>query len=253
MVNSIPPTKRMLALFIPNAITGSAIFAGYLSIILTFRAEYDLAAAAIILASILDMFDGWAARALKSSTDFGVQFDSLADMVNYGVASAILYQFMYFESWGVIGIMLSFLPVLGAGIRLARFNVAADPDIPARYYVGLPTTIGALVLAGFVIFTNHMEHVLPIPQAAFMIAFISLLMVSNVQYEKSNILSLRYILKTRRVLTGLIILVSMVMIPQIAFFAWGMLYILVGVVQSAMRTFSRGNDKVKEAEIEDTW
>ncbi|RMG69865.1 MAG: CDP-diacylglycerol--serine O-phosphatidyltransferase, partial [Chloroflexi bacterium] len=187
------PTQT-IRLILPNAITGSAILAGYISILETFHGEYVIAAGFIIIACILDMLDGGVARIMKASTEFGEQFDSLADMVNYGVAPALMFYFLYFQEWGFIGAVLSFLPVCCAGIRLARFNVAADPDIPTKYFVGLPTTIAALVLAGFVIFVNQYPYDATL-QAAFLTIMTAFLMVSNIHYEKGNILSIRYILK----------------------------------------------------------
>ena len=245
---------RLIRLIVPNAITVGAILAGYVSILESFYGEYVIAAGFIIGAAILDMFDGRVARAMNATTEFGVEFDSLADLVNYGVAPALLFYFFYFEQWGVIGIILSFLPVCCAAIRLARFNVTSDPDIPTRYFIGLPTTIAALVLAGFVIFTNSLPFYYDSShEAAFIIITTALLMVSNIQYEKSNILSLRYILKTRRIITGIVIIASLILIPETAFFAWGLLYIMYGLMRSAIRTLLRGNDDDVEAIIDEEY
>lgn len=223
-------------LFIPNAVTALAILCGYIAIIETFQGNYVQAAYFIIAACILDMFDGRLARLMRSSSAFGVQFDSLADMVNYGVAPALLFYFAYFREWGVAGIILSFLPVCSAAVRLARYNVAADPDVPTTFFTGLPTTIAALVLAGFVIFAQAIALDMPSASAAALTGLMAFLMVSTVQYEKKNVLSLRYIRKTRRILTALIIGISLLAFPRIAFFAWGLLYILYGLVRSIFAT-----------------
>lgn len=245
---------RLIRVIVPNSITVAAILAGYVSILEAFYGDYVTAAVFIIVASVLDMFDGRVARAMNATSEFGVEFDSLADLVNYGVAPALLFYFLYFEQWAFLGIILSFLPVCCAAIRLARFNVTADPDIPTRYFIGLPTTIAALVLAGFVIFTNSLPYATDSShEAAFMIVTTALLMVSNVQFEKSNILSLRYIRKTRRIITGIIIVISMILFPQTAFFAWGLLYIIYGVSRSAVRTLLRGNDDDVEAIIDEEY
>lgn len=245
---------RLMRVIIPNAITIAAILAGYIAILESFYGEYLLAAGFIITAAVLDMFDGRIARAMNATSDFGVEFDSLADLVNYGVAPALLFYFLYFEQWGVVGMILSFLPVCCAAIRLARFNVTSDPDIPTRYFIGLPTTIAALVLAGFVIFTHSLPYDIDSShEAAFMVVTTALLMVSNIQYEKSNILSLRYIRKTRRIITAIIILGSLAFIPEVAFFAWGLLYIMYGVARSGVRTLLRGNDDDIEAIIDEEY
>jgi CDP-diacylglycerol--serine O-phosphatidyltransferase len=242
---------RKLRTLLPNLITIGAILAGYISIVEAFHGAYMNAAGLILFACVLDMLDGRVARAVKGTSEFGVEFDSLADMVNYGVAPALLYYLVYFQDWGIPGAILSFLPVCCASIRLARFNITADPDIPTKYFVGLPTTIAAVVLAGFVIFAGSLPQSGGIANAAaVLIAFTAILMVSDVQYEKSNILSLRYIRKTRRIITASIILVSMLVVPQTAFFAWGLLYIMYGAARSLYYTLRYGADKLTETEID---
>lgn len=245
------PVRRLRTL-LPNLITIGAILAGYISVVEAFNGAYLNAAGLILVACLLDMLDGRVARAVKGTSEFGVEFDSLADMVNYGVAPALLYYLLYFKAWGVPGAVLSFLPVCCASIRLARFNTTADPDIPTKYFVGLPTTISAVVMAGFVIFAAN----LPTPAAdiaaaaAVLTVFTAVLMVSDVQYEKSNILSPRYIRKTRRIITAIVILVSMLVVPQTAFFAWGLLYIMYGAARSLYYTLRYGADKLTETEID---
>lgn len=234
-------SRRFSRIIVPNAITATAIFAGYISILETFQGHYAAAAGFILLACLLDMLDGRVARMMRATSDFGVQFDSLADMVNYGVAPALLFYFLYFEHSGIVGIALSFLPVCCAAIRLARYNEDAHPAVPVTHFVGLPTTISALVLAGFVIFMQDMHSSQDASfQAALLMVMNALLMVSQVQYEKSNILSLRYIRKTRRVITGTVIVASLLLFPTFAFFAWGLLYILYGLTRSAIRTILSG-------------
>lgn len=236
---------RVSKAIFPNAITIGAVFAGYMSIIASFRADFVLAAACILLASLLDMLDGRVARMMNVSTEFGVQIDSLADVINYGVAPSLLFYLLYFEDLGLLGIALGFLPVACAAIRLARYNVTADPDIPSPYFVGLPSTMAAFVLAGWVVFAGDTYRDYGTPgMAALLVVILSLLMVSEVHYDKSNIFSLRYIRKTRRLLTLLVIVASVVLWPALAFFLWGWLYILFGLMRSAIITiwYARRDD-----------
>jgi phosphatidylserine synthase len=141
---------------------------------------------------------------------------------------------MYFQSWGFVGIVIGFLPIACAGIRLARFNVDSTLDIPRKtYFVGLPTTMSACLMAAFTIMVTGLATGENVPQvAALLIIMLAFLMISTVQYEKHNILSPRYILKTRRVITGTIIVLTGILFPQIAFFAWGLLYVLYGLCYS---------------------
>src|SRR5688500_13129210 len=109
MTKGIP--AKFPKVLIPNAITGSAIFAGYMSMMSTFQGEYTLAAWLILAACVLDMLDGRVARLMKASSEFGVQFDSLADVVNYGVAPSLLFHRLFFQNADFIGMAISFLPV----------------------------------------------------------------------------------------------------------------------------------------------
>jgi CDP-diacylglycerol--serine O-phosphatidyltransferase len=226
---------RFNRLVIPSAITLAAIFAGYLSILASISGYYKESAALILVAALLDMIDGRVARMINASSDFGVQIDSLADVVNYGLAPALLFYALFFEQLGVVGVAVSFLPVACAAIRLARYNVTADPDIPSAYFEGLPTTMAAFVMAAWVIFagTYYPEFGTP-AQAALVTIILSLLMISTVHYDKANIFSLRYIRKTRRLLTLMAIAVSIAVSPPLALFLWGWLYITYGLTRSAI-------------------
>lgn len=248
--NRLPIKKLRTQL--PNLVTMGAILAGYFAILEAFHGNFMQAAVLVLVACLLDMLDGRIARAMKITSEFGIEFDSLADMVNFGLAPSLLFYLMYFREWGMIGMILSFVPVGCAGIRLARYNCAADPDIPTTYYVGLPTTVAAAVMAAFILFTAHLPAITYVSQAAAILTvFVALLMVSNVQYEKSNILSPRYIRKTGRIITGGLIVTSIVLFPQTAFFAWGLSYIVYGLVRSAVYTVRYGRDDAAEKEIED--
>jgi len=232
-------------------ITVGAILAGYLSILEAFHGNFTSSAVLVLMACVLDMLDGRIARAMKITSEFGIEFDSLADMVNFGLAPSLLFYLIYFREWGILGMILSFLPVCCAGIRLARFNCAADPDIPTTYYIGLPTTVAAAVMAGFTLFISSLPAATYASEAAAgLTIFVALLMVSNVQYEKSNILSPRYIRKTQRIITGALIVLSVIIFPQTAFFAWGLSYILYGAVRSAVFILRYGRDDVTEKETD---
>jgi len=243
---------RRLRVVIPNIITIAAILAGYIAILEVFRGDYLAATALILFASVLDMLDGSIARAIDATSEFGVEFDSLADLINYGVAPSVLFYFLYFHTWGILGIMLSFLPIACGGIRLARFNTTSDPDIPTKYYIGLPTTVSAVVMMGFVIFIHSQPYIYDAPPAAALVTvLVSFLMISDVQYDKSNILSVRYILKTRRIITGMLIILSLALLPEIAFFAWGLLYIMYGATRSAIYMIWYKSDSIIETEIDE--
>ena len=139
-----------LRMLIPNLITVLAICAGLTGVRLAFEYRFDIAVGMVLLAAFLDGIDGRAARLLKSTSRFGAQLDSLADIVNFGVAPAlVLYAFVLDQarSFGWIAAMIY---VIAAGLRLARFNVMSERPSPARwqseYFIGIPAPAGAVVV-----------------------------------------------------------------------------------------------------------
>jgi CDP-diacylglycerol--serine O-phosphatidyltransferase len=228
------PSKSL----VPNTITILAVFFGYLSILETINENYLASAVFIMVAGILDMLDGRVARMMNASSPFGVQFDSLADVVNYGVAPSLLFYYAYFYAWGTWGIALSFLPMACVAVRLARYTAHAKHDAPTASFQGLPSTIAAMVMASFVLFA----HVpLPYQEASFglwallLVVMLSLLMVSDVRYDKSLLLPRKRKPSRWWVAWGALALAVM-LLPQVTFFLWSMSYVLWGVVKSAFGT-----------------
>ena len=214
---------------IPNAITGLAILAGYCALVSVLKQDYIQAAWLIVFAALLDFLDGYIARLINATSEFGVQFDSLADIVNYGVVPAMLYYAVYFDQWGILGVLLSFSLVLSAAVRLARFNARLDQDGPGSKdtFVGLPTTMSAFLLSGYLIFTGEMASNYGHPGLSVLIlVMVAFLMVSNVPYDKDNIQAFRITNRFQRLLLGAIILASLVFIPSVAVFVLGLLYVM---------------------------
>ncbi len=139
--------------FASNVLTSLNLFSGFFAIFLAFEKKFDLAFYLIIFGLIFDIADGRIARALRISSKFGVEFDSLADLVTFGIApSMILYNgiFHLIE----FGKLLSFIPALAVAIRLARFNVSVS-DKPREYFEGLSSPMGAFALVGpFMLFSD---------------------------------------------------------------------------------------------------
>jgi CDP-diacylglycerol--serine O-phosphatidyltransferase len=139
-----------LRVVIPNLITVLAICAGLSGIRLAFEGRFELAVAMVLAAAALDALDGRTARMLKGSSKFGAQMDSLADIVNFGVAPAlVLYSFLL-HLLGSLGWIAGLIFAIACALRLARFNVMAeDPDRPvwqSAYFVGIPAPAGALLV-----------------------------------------------------------------------------------------------------------
>lgn len=129
----------------PNFVTLLGLFSGFYSIIATLNGNYVMAAYATLIAFVFDGLDGKIARMLNASSEFGIQLDSLADLISFGVAPALLVYKWALEPYGRLGWMAAFLFVACAALRLARFNVQAK-RISNKFFVGLPSPAAAGVV-----------------------------------------------------------------------------------------------------------
>jgi CDP-diacylglycerol--serine O-phosphatidyltransferase len=163
-----PNLKRSLFL-LPNLITLSSVFCGLYAIVVASRAEtqasLDRAALLIVFALFFDMLDGRVARLTKTESAFGLQIDSLADVVSFGVAPALLAYRASLERLGWIGVAVAFCFLACGAIRLARFNVLSTdqsgaPAKPGKYIVGLPIPGAAGILVSLVVATQGMARLL---------------------------------------------------------------------------------------------
>lgn len=175
------PIKALL----PNLLTLLAICSGLTAIRFSVEDRFELAIGAIVIAAILDGLDGRVARFLNSESRFGAQMDSLADFVNFGVAPAMLLYFWNMSQAGNFGWICALVYVMGAGLRLARFNVMLEnpgsPEWQKNYFLGVPAPAAALVVL-LPVYLGQMGipdiRQLPLISAVFALA-IGLLMVSN--------------------------------------------------------------------------
>ncbi len=145
----IPPLRRGVYI-VPNLFTSGGLFAGFYSIICTLNEEYWLAAAMILVAQACDVLDGRVARLARATSSFGIQYDSLADLVAFGVAPGILVYQWALNQWGRWGWLASSLYVTCGALRLARFNVQIA-SVEKRHFVGLPIPAAADVIAATVL------------------------------------------------------------------------------------------------------
>src|SRR5262245_51557825 len=184
-------TRRRGIFLLPNLLTTCCLFGGFYSIVAAIDGNFERAVIAIFAAMIFDGLDGRVARLTGTETAFGKEFDSLADMVAFGVAPAIVcYQWgverisEYGMAWGRFGWIAAFFFAAAAGMRLARFNArAANQD--KRYFEGLPSPSAAAIVAAFIGFA-HAEDIIGLPGLvmAFVITALAAgLMVSRFPYR----------------------------------------------------------------------
>ncbi len=168
---------------LPNLFTTANLFAGFYSIVSAMNGTLYVAAAAVFIAMVLDSLDGRVARLTNTQSAFGAEYDSLSDMVAFGIAPALLAFEWALGSLGKVGWMVAFIYVAGAALRLARFNTQIGKT-DRRYFIGLASPAAAGVVAGtvwafsdFGIQGSNMAFVV-----ALLVAVAGMLMVSNIKY-----------------------------------------------------------------------
>lgn len=230
--------KRLLA---PGFLTALNLFLGFYAIILV--ANYNpgnnhfvTASWLIILAAIFDAFDGKVARATKSSSKFGVEFDSLADLTSFCVAPSFLIYQVHLSKMGAAGLIISFFPLMFGAIRLARFNVELIGYDKVNFR-GLPTPACAATLASFVIFNFYNWNEIGLPTLVLPMSIVlSLLMVSTLEFDAMPKLNFKSGRKNSRqvlLLFGALLLVAL--FPQNALFPLAAAYITYCAVRGLLR------------------
>ena len=184
---------------LPNLVTTASLFAGFYSIVQAMNGRYDYAAIAIFIALILDGLDGRVARMTNTESAFGSEYDSLSDMVSFGVAPALVIYVWALQPLGKLGWIVSFIYCTCAAVRLARFNVKLDVN-NKNYFSGLPSPAAAALLASFIWISfdngiNGNEIFLGFFQmqwfALIITVFVALSMVANVNFYSGKDINLR--------------------------------------------------------------
>ena len=178
-------TKLNYRSYVANLVTALNVFCGFISIVLASEAHYFLAAIFIIAAAIFDSLDGIVARLLKTSSKFGVELDSLSDVVSFGAAPSFLIYKAHLYQFGYTGIFISSLILVFGAFRLARFNVQLENIETKGDFRGLPIPLSAITLAFFII-SFYKNGMIIEPYNDFLIPLVilfSLLMVSTLKYH----------------------------------------------------------------------
>ncbi len=232
---------------LPNLITTAALFAGFYGIVAATQDKFEQACVAIFIAMILDALDGRVARMTNTSTEFGAEYDSLADMGSFGLAPALVMYEWSLSSlvdvgwhWGKLGWLAAFLYVASGALRLARFNTRAS-NTDKRYFQGLPSPAAAAVVVGFVwaCFDNGIAGETVAKIALVIIVFAGVMMVSNVSYYSFKDIDFHNKVPFMAMLIVVMIFVFAAIDPPITLFGCFMIYALSGPVISIMRRFRK--------------
>lgn len=174
---------RLRKSVVPSVFTVMNLMSGYLSILSTINGKFSMAAYFIIIATLFDALDGKIARKLNQPSNFGLEFDSMADIISFGLAPSVLLYKAFSGEWVVAGAIIAFIPLLFAGIRLAKFNIHSEKH--SNKFVGLPVPGMAMLHSSLVLFNFAVPY--NMGAARFVIPLIiitSLLMISNVPFDK---------------------------------------------------------------------
>ncbi len=230
---------------IPNLLTTGNLFSGLASVVFVFHERFEAAAIAILVAMVFDVLDGTSARLMNSTSEFGVEYDSLADLISFGLAPGLLIYAWALKTPGMLGAAVMFAYVACGALRLARFNVMGSSG-DSKYFTGLPIPAAAGLIATLLIFDNRllgMEVMLRPIVALIVTFFLSFLMVSTVKYRSLKQLKFQGHHHFMYLVWAVLLLVLVIAYPQLMLFVVSAGYALSGLVEkafsSSMKVFGR--------------
>lgn len=240
----VQKTRRGIYL-LPNMITTAGLFAGFYAIVAAMNGRFEAAAVAIFVAMIMDGIDGRVARLTNTQSEFGVQYDSLADMVSFGLAPAlVMYEWslksMVSVGWAKLGWLAAFIFTAGAALRLARFNAQVE-TAEKNYFRGLPSPSAAGALAGMVwVGTDLGINGEDLVYGTFVLTVaMGLLMVSNIRYYSFKEFHFKNRVSFVAMLVVVLVYAFASIDPPKVLFAGFLIYAVSGVVYTLMEIRKR--------------
>lgn len=222
---------------LPNLVTTANMAAGFYSIVASIHGRFLVAAWAIIVAAVFDMLDGRIARLAKATSQFGVEYDSLSDLISFGMAPAILmYQWML-EPYDRLGWLAAFLYVTCGALRLARFNVATQSDLSKKFFQGMPSPAAAGMIATFAMF--HHETGWPAQPRGWALGFVlglASLMISTVKFLSFKEFNWRSKASISYLPIFVLLMILIASKPEVSLFLLGVVYMLISLVTCLYRT-----------------
>jgi len=236
--NGLPhPAKRRRGIYLlPNLLTTAALFSGFYAIVQAMNLRFEHAAVAIFIAMVLDGLDGRVARMTHTQSAFGAEYDSLSDMVSFGVAPALVIYEWALKDMGKLGWVAAFIYCAGAALRLARFNTNIDV-VDKRFFQGLPSPAAAALIAGMV-WIAHDNGIMAsaVQWYAFVLTiFAGCTMVSNLPFYSGKQINLRRSVPFLALLGLVLAFVVVALDPPSALFLLFLAYAVSGYVMAALR------------------
>ena len=229
------PVQRKGIYLLPNALTTASLFSGFYAIVSAANGVFDNAAIAIFVSMILDGLDGRVARMTNTQSKFGEEYDSLADMVAFGVAPGMVAFFWSLNGLGKVGWAITFIYVAGAALRLARFNTQIG-SVDKKYFVGLPSPSAAACVAGLVWCFHQFEPAAWLTLLTIIVVGgTGVMMVSNSLYRSFKDLDMRGRVPFAAILLVVLILVVIALDPATVLFSAFLIYALSGPIRALFR------------------
>ena len=215
---------------LPSLFTTGNVFCGFYAFVAVLNEQFYFAAWAIVAGMIFDGLDGRIARLTKTTSAFGEQYDSLADIITFGMAPALLAYSWVLKPFGRLGWMAAFLFLLCATLRLARFNVT-NPEIRSKHFIGLPSPASAVVIASIVIAFEDLFATRMNPFIMVMVVYaLAFLMVSNIKYPAFKQFDFKKRVVFSRFLFVILFIYVLATIPRVALFILGITYAIIGPI-----------------------
>ena len=229
--------KRRRGIYLlPNLFTTAGLFAGFYGIVSAMNSQFESAAIAIFVAMVMDGMDGRIARLTKTQSDFGVEYDSLSDMISFGLApSLIMYQWVL-SGMGKLGWLAAFVYTASTALRLARFNTQAASE-DKRFFQGLPSPAAAALLAGMIWLGETQEYVdvANLTIFAFPVTVIAgILMVSNIRFHSLKQIDFKGRVPFVRILLLVLLFVFIASEPPLVLFSIALVYAISGPVMTLL-------------------
>jgi CDP-diacylglycerol--serine O-phosphatidyltransferase len=234
--------RRQSIYLLPNSFTLAALFSGFYAIVQAMNRNFEPAAVAIFVAMVLDGMDGRVARMTHTQSAFGAEFDSLSDMVSFGVAPSLVMYEWILRGFGKLGWVIAFVYCAAAALRLARFNTNVEV-VDKRFFQGMPSPTAAALVAGLVWVALRMDWGGEGLRwsALALTAFAGLTMVSNIPYYSFKEINVRKTVPFFVLLPILFGLMAVAAHPPVALFGLFLVYGLSGYARVLWRYARRSN------------
>lgn len=218
---------------LPNLLTTASLFAAFYSLVSSMKGQYEAAIIAMLVGMIADGLDGRIARLTNTQSDFGAQYDSLSDMVTFGVAPPILLYNLMLSQLGKFGWLVAFIYTAAVALRLARFNTQLE-TADKRYFQGLPCPPAAALMASFawLCYQNEWHHSVIVVFTAVLALIVAVLMISNLRYYSFKEFDFKSKVPFLYILVMIILFVAIAADPAVVLFIGFSLYALSGPVVS---------------------